>query len=64
MPPGKNMDDLWTIFRSGMWRLWYKLSREGKVRFYDEFLPLLHNTMHNVLGSRDDQCYYHVYLGS
>jgi ribosomal protein S18 acetylase RimI-like enzyme len=64
MPPGKNMDDLWTIFRSGMWRLWYKLSSEGKTRFYNEFLPLLHHTKHDVMGSRDDDSYYLVYLGS
>ncbi|KAH6723235.1 hypothetical protein DL95DRAFT_43516 [Leptodontidium sp. 2 PMI_412] len=64
MPPGKNMDDLWTILRSGMWRLWYKLSSEGKTRFYDEFLPLLHDTKHSVMGARDDDSYYLVYLGS
>lgn len=64
MPPGKNMDDLWTILRSGMWRLWYKLSSEGKTRFYNEFLPLLHDTKHDVLGERDDESYYLVYLGS
>jgi GNAT superfamily N-acetyltransferase len=64
MPPGKNMDDLWTILRSGMWRLWYKLSSEGKTRFYNEFLPLLHHTKHDVMGSRDDDSYYLVYIGS
>ncbi|KAH7354978.1 hypothetical protein BKA65DRAFT_394987 [Rhexocercosporidium sp. MPI-PUGE-AT-0058] len=64
MPPGKNMDDLWTILRSGMWRLWYKLSTEGKARFYNEFLPLLHDTKHSVMGDRDDDSYYLVYLGS
>lgn len=64
MPPGKNMDDIWTILRSGMWRLWYKLSSEGKKRFYDEFLPLMHDTKHSVMGDRDDDSYYLVYLGS
>ncbi|KAL3427251.1 N-acetyltransferase [Phlyctema vagabunda] len=64
MPPGKNMDDWWTILRSGMWRLLYKLSSEGKKRFYNEFLPKLHNTKHEVMGSRDDDSYYLVYLGS
>jgi GNAT superfamily N-acetyltransferase len=64
MPPGKNMDDIWTILRSGMWRLWYKLSSEGKTRFYNEFLPLLHHTKHDVMGARDDDSYYLVYLGS
>jgi len=64
MPPGKNMDDWWTILRSGMWRLFYKLSHEGKQRFYGEFLPLLHNTKHEVLGQRDDDSYYLVYIGT
>lgn len=64
MPPGKNMDDWWTILRSGMWRLLYKLSREGKKRFYNEFLPLLHDTKHKVMGARDDHSWYLVYIGS
>ncbi len=58
------MDDWWTILRSGMWRLFYKLSREGKARFYAEFLPLLHDTKAEVLGERDDNSYYLVYLGT
>ncbi|RDW80472.1 acetyltransferase-2 [Coleophoma crateriformis] len=64
MPPGNNMDDLWTILRSGMWRLLYKLSSEGRKRFYSEFLPLLHKAKHEVMGARDDDSYYLVYLGS
>ena len=64
MPPGKNMDDWFTIFRSGLWRLYYKLSREGKARFYSEFLPLLHRTKEEVLGNRDDQSLYLVYIGT
>lgn len=64
MPPGENMDDILTILRSGLWRLYYKLSREGKKRFYSEFLPLLHDTKHEVMGDRDDQSYYLVYLGT
>lgn len=64
MPPGKNMDDWWTIIRSGMWRLLYKLSREGKTRFYNEFLPLLHDTKHDVMGARDNDSWYLVYIGS
>jgi GNAT superfamily N-acetyltransferase len=64
MPPGNNMDDWWTILRSGMWRLYYKLSSEGRKRFYKEFLPLLHHTKEGVLGARDNDSYYLVYLGS
>jgi ribosomal protein S18 acetylase RimI-like enzyme len=58
------MDDWWTILRSGMWRLYYKLSSEGRKRFYKEFLPLLHHTKEDILGARDSDSYYLVYLGS
>ena len=64
MPPARNMDDLLTIFRSGMWRLNYKLSGEGKKRFFNEFLPLLHDTKASTLGVRDDDSWYLVYLGT
>ncbi|TKA77190.1 hypothetical protein B0A49_01835 [Cryomyces minteri] len=64
MPPGQNMDDIWTVMRSGMWRLQYKLSPEGKKRFFQEFLPLLHDTKHSILGARDDDSYYLVYVGT
>jgi len=64
MPPGKNMDDWCTILRSGLWRLNYKLSAEGKRRFFHEFLPLLHETKHDVLGDRDGDSWYLVYVGT
>ncbi|KAK4983970.1 hypothetical protein LTR66_008654 [Elasticomyces elasticus] len=64
MPPGQNMDDYPTILRSGMWRLHYKLSCEGKARFFSEFLPLLHETKKSVLGPRDGDSYYLVYVGT
>lgn len=63
MPPGKNMDDMLTIFRSGMWRLNYRLSAEGKKRFFTEFLPLLHDVKASVLGPRDNEAWYLVYIG-
>lgn len=64
MPPGKNMDDWWTVLRSGMWRLYYQLSAEGRKRYYDEMLPVLHHTKEEVMGERDDDCYYLVYIGT
>ena len=64
MLPGQNMDDYLTILRSGLWRLYYKLSHEGKLRFFSEFFPLLHDTKHQVLGSRDATSYYLVYIGT
>ena len=44
MPPRQNMDDWLTIFRTGMWRLWYKLTPEGKRRYFGEFMDVLHQT--------------------
>lgn len=64
LPPGCEMDDWWTLFRSGQWRLWYQLSAEGRARYYHEMLPLLHHTKAEVLGDRDQDAYYLVYLGT
>lgn len=64
MPPGKNMDDWLTILRSGMWRLGFQLSAEGRKRFFDEFLPLLHHTKQEVMGERDAESWYLVYVGT
>jgi ribosomal protein S18 acetylase RimI-like enzyme len=64
MPPGQNMDDYLTILRSGMWRLSYQLSAEGRKRFFDEFLPLLNSTKAQVLGPRDEDSWYLVYIGT
>ena len=64
MPPGQNMDDYLTLFRSGLWRLNYRLSPEGKRRFFNEFFPLLHDTMHATLGDRELETWYLVYLGT
>ncbi|KAF9694393.1 hypothetical protein EKO04_007385 [Ascochyta lentis] len=64
MPPGQNMDDYLTICRSGLWRLNYRLSPEGKRRFFNEFFPLLHDTMQATLGDRELDTWYLVYLGT
>ena len=64
LPPGKNIDDWMTILRSGMWRLSWKLSREGRTRFFDEFLPLLSRSKQEVLGERDDNSWYLNYVGT
>ncbi|KAG4223168.1 hypothetical protein PC116_g28360 [Phytophthora cactorum] len=64
MPPGKEMDDWLTVCRSGMWRLYYQLSAEGRKRYYKELMPVLHDTKAEVMGDRDNDCYYLVYLGT
>ncbi|KAL8936034.1 MAG: hypothetical protein Q9211_004385 [Gyalolechia sp. 1 TL-2023] len=64
MPPGKSLDDRMTMFRSGMWTLNLKLSKEGKRRFQKEFLPLLHDTKREVLRHLDNDSWYLVYIGT
>jgi ribosomal protein S18 acetylase RimI-like enzyme len=64
MPPGKNMDSIMVILRSGMWRLYYQLSAVGRERFFTRFLPLLHDTKTEILGDRDDDSWYLVYIGT
>ena len=64
MSPKKNMDDFCTMLWSGMYGLYWKLSKEGKKRLFDEFLPLLHDTKHDVLGKEDDNSWYLVYIGT
>ena len=64
MNPGANMDNFCTMFRSGMFSFHWKLSKEGRKRFFDEFLPLLHNTKHEVLGKEEARSWYLVYIGT
>jgi ribosomal protein S18 acetylase RimI-like enzyme len=58
------MDDYLTICRSGMWRLNFQLSSEGRQRFFTEFLPLLTSTKASVMGARDENSWYLVYIGA
>lgn len=58
------MDGWWTLLRSGMWRLYFQLSPEGKRRYFQEILPLLHKTKADVLGDRDSDAWYLAYLGT
>lgn len=65
MPPGKDIDGYSTLFRSGLWRLHYQLSRSGRTRFFHEFLPLLTTTKLQTLGPlRDADSWYLVYIGT
>ena len=58
------MDDFCTMLRSGMLTFYWKLSKEGRNRFFSEFIPLLHNTKHEVLSKDDDNSWYLVYIGT
>ncbi|KAK5998567.1 putative N-acetyltransferase [Cladobotryum mycophilum] len=60
--PGQHLDGWWTLFRSGMWRLYYQLSPEGRRRVFDDVFPLLHDTMEEVMDDRE--FYYLAYIGT
>ena len=64
MPPGQEFDDFCAQLWSGLLMLRWKFSKEGRIRFYDEFLPLLHNIKHEVLGEDDPHAWYLVYIGT
>ncbi|EXM25516.1 GNAT domain [Fusarium oxysporum f. sp. vasinfectum] len=64
LAPGQQMDDWWTSLRSGMWKLYYQLSAEGRRRYYDEMIPVLDQTKEEVMGERNQDCYYLVYIGT
>ena len=66
MPPGKNMDGFLPMLVSGMNRFnfWLHLSKEGRKRFFDDFLPILHDAKHDVLKTEDDNSWYLVYIGT
>lgn len=68
MPPDTKMDGWLTIVRMGLWRqrirLEWLLSKEGRARFFKEFMPLLHTTKAEVLKERDASSWYLVYIGT
>ncbi|KAF5092417.1 hypothetical protein D0Z03_002866 [Geotrichum reessii] len=64
MPPNQNMDDWATILRSGMWRLYYQFGTESKQRYFNEFLPKLHDAKAKVMGDRDENSWYLIYIGT
>lgn len=64
LPPGKNIDDWWTIMRSGLWRMAWILSKEGRERLFGEFLPLLSRSKLEVLGDLDANSWYLNYVGT
>ncbi|KAK6531216.1 hypothetical protein TWF281_008037 [Arthrobotrys megalospora] len=64
MPPGKDYDDVWSILRSGMWRLYYQLTKEGRRRYFTETLGLAAVTKVDILGDRDASSWYLTFLGT
>ena len=62
--PGNDADGWWTSFRSGILKLYFQLGPEGRKRYFKEMLPLLHDTLDEVMGERSHDCYYLVYIGT
>jgi len=62
--PGCDPDGWWTAFRSGILKLHFQLGAEGRKRYFKEMLPLLHDTLAEVMGERSRECYYLVYIGT
>lgn len=42
----------------------FKFSKEGRIRFFEEFFPLLHKAKHDTLGKDDPHAWYLVYVGT
>jgi ribosomal protein S18 acetylase RimI-like enzyme len=68
MPPGTNMDSYFDMLMKGVLMrgigVLMKLSKEGRVRLFKEFIPLLHDTKAEILKERDETSWYLVYLGT
>ncbi|KAG8527555.1 uncharacterized protein KY384_007707 [Bacidia gigantensis] len=67
MPPGKTMDGLKSRMHKVLRKCDFegKLSEEGMTRFFDDFFPKLHETKHEILGSKcDANSWYLVYVGT
>lgn len=62
--PGCNIDSWWTTLRSGLWRMCFQLSPEGRRRYFGEVIPQLHDTKLEVLGRRDADSFYLMYIGT
>ncbi|KAL3955741.1 hypothetical protein ACCO45_011304 [Purpureocillium lilacinum] len=63
-PPGKFNDDWWATLWSGTWRLWYLLPSEARRRFFTELVPALHDAREQVMGERNNDCWYLGYIGT
>ena len=61
-----NIDSEEAMKNSGLTRLNFSahLSIEGCDRFFDEFLPVLHEAKYNVLKEDDNKSWYLVYIGT
>ena len=68
MPPGADITGWLAMLMKGVLRqgiqVYFALSKEGRVRLFKEFVPLLHSTKEEVLKERDPDSWYLVYLGT
>lgn len=63
-PDSGNMEDAWTLLRSGYLKYAWLTGAEGRDRLFKGLFPLLHNTSHEVLGDAQTKTWSLIYLGS
>ncbi|EPY50112.1 hypothetical protein SPOG_03580 [Schizosaccharomyces cryophilus OY26] len=61
--PGERIDDWYTVLRSGLWRLFYKLGAENRHRFFNELIPLHNRVMPEAMKDRIDNFWYLMFVG-
>lgn len=64
IPPKTTLSTPLTLLRSGLWSLRFRLPGESRRRYFDEIGPLLRRTKREVLGEREGEAWYLVYLGT
>ncbi|VBB77424.1 Conserved hypothetical protein [Yarrowia lipolytica] len=65
LPPGEEADDWWTALRSGGWTLPYKFGKEGRIRYFKEYLPKIDEARERHLKPEDAyNVWYLGYLGT
>ncbi|KAL9084996.1 MAG: hypothetical protein Q9159_004962 [Coniocarpon cinnabarinum] len=64
MYPNKTLESASDVISTGLWKLAFKLTSDGRKRGFGDFFPLLGRTKKEILGSRAKDCYYLVYIGT
>lgn len=63
-PDSGNMENFWTLVRSGYLKYAWLTGAEGRDRLFNGLFPLLHKTSHEVLGQAQTNTWSLIYLGS
>lgn len=64
LPPKTTLCHPLTLLRSGLWSIRFRMPGESRRRYFSEIGPLLRRTKREVLGEREREAWYLVYLGT